>query len=300
MEFLNFDLLNKEKKAIQRLKAFEPESEPYYLCYSGGKDSDTIKILAELAGVKKDTVHNLTTVDAPETVKYIKSQSDIIIDRPKKSMWQLIVDKGIPPTRVIRYCCSELKERGGKGRVKITGVRWAESTNRKNNGGVVKIIGKEKQTEKLAEELEVDVQKNPKGGIILNDDNDTSRRFVEQCYRTTSTMVNPIIEWSDQDVWSFLKYYGCKSNPLYECGFKRIGCIGCPMASKGRYAEFIRYPKYKENYIKAFDKMLLRNKEKGIVPRGEARKWETGEDVFRWWMGENIDQLKINEEWWII
>ena len=72
------------------------------------------------------------------------------------------------------------------------------------------------------------------------------------------------------------------------------------MASKGRYAEFIRYPKYKENYIKAFDKMLLRNKEKGITPRDKMREWETGEDVFRWWMGENVDQLKINEEWWII
>ena len=52
----------KEKRAIEYLKAFEPESEPYYLCYSGGKDSDVIRILASLAGVKHDIVHNLTTV----------------------------------------------------------------------------------------------------------------------------------------------------------------------------------------------------------------------------------------------
>ena len=39
-----------EKRAIQRLKTFEPREEPYYLCYSGGKDSDVIRILAELAG----------------------------------------------------------------------------------------------------------------------------------------------------------------------------------------------------------------------------------------------------------
>ena len=34
----------KEQRAIQYLKAFEPETEPYYLCYSGGKDSDVIRI----------------------------------------------------------------------------------------------------------------------------------------------------------------------------------------------------------------------------------------------------------------
>jgi len=48
--------------------------------------------------------------------------------------------------------------------------------------------------------------------------------MVEHCYRTRKTMVNPIVDWTDEDVWEFLTHYGCKSNPLYECGFKRIGC----------------------------------------------------------------------------
>lgn len=79
--------MNNEKvqKAIDRLKAFEPADEPYYLCYSGGKDSDCIRILADLAGVKHDIVHNLTTVDAPETVRYIKSIPNIQIEKPKYS-----------------------------------------------------------------------------------------------------------------------------------------------------------------------------------------------------------------------
>lgn len=128
--------INKEKTAIQRLKTFEPETEPYYLCYSGGKDSDVIRILAHLAGVKHEIHHNLTSVDAPETIRYVKSVPDVIIDIPhdkdgnRISMWSLIVKKGLPPTRLMRYCCSELKEQGGKGRIKITGVRSAESVNR--------------------------------------------------------------------------------------------------------------------------------------------------------------------------
>lgn len=82
-----------EAEAIHYLKAFEPKDERgYYLCYSGGKDSDTIKILAQLAGVKFEAHHNLTTVDAPETVYYVRSQKDVIIDLPDRSMWQLKAD----------------------------------------------------------------------------------------------------------------------------------------------------------------------------------------------------------------
>ena len=144
------------------------------------------------------------------------------------TMWNLIVRKGTPPLRTSRYCCSELKEPGGTGKIVVTGVRWAESTRRKQSADVVKFIGKPKGTQKIAEELGADYRTTRQGGIVLNDDNDINRRMVEHCYRTRKTMVNPIVDWTDEDVWEFLNHYGCKSNPLYECGFKRIGCIGCP------------------------------------------------------------------------
>lgn len=214
--------VDKEKRAIQYLKAFEPQTEPYYLCYSGGKDSDVIRILAGLAGVKHDIVNNHTTVDAPETVRYIRSIPGVQIEYPKKTMWQLIVEKRIPPTRIVRYCCASLKERGGQGRVKITGVRWEESAKRAANADIVKIVGKPKTVEKMALEIGADAKKNDLGGIILNADNAESRQIVEQCYRTTSTMINPIVDWSRRDVWDFLHHYGCNSNPLYERGFCRV------------------------------------------------------------------------------
>ena len=90
----------KEQRAIQYLRSFQPESEPYYLCYSGGKDSDCIRILAELAGVKHECKHNLTTVDAPETVHYVwDTIGKENVEYPEFTMWQLIVKKKIPPTR---------------------------------------------------------------------------------------------------------------------------------------------------------------------------------------------------------
>lgn len=282
---MNDKLTEKVRIAIERLKAFELD-EGYFLAYSGGKDSDCIKIIADLAGVKYEAVHNLTTVDAPETVRYVKSQPDVRInpsyDRDGKpvTMWNLIVRKGTPPLRISRYCCSELKEPNGKGRIVVTGVRWAESSRRKEQSGVVKFIGKPKATEKLAEELGVDYRITKLGGLVLNDDNDENRRMVEHCYRTRKTMVNPIVDWTDEEVWEFLHHYGCRSNPLYECGFKRIGCIGCPMAGKQqRLSEFERYPAYKKAYIHAFDKMVEKRR-----TDGKDTVWENGEEVFDWWI----------------
>ena len=179
----------KEQRAIKYLQTFEPESEPYYLCYSGGKDSDCIRILSELAGVKHECKHNLTTVDAPETVYYVRETiGKENIEHPELSMWQLIVKKKMPPTRLARYCCEVLKERGGKGRVKITGVRWAESANRKENAGLVKVIGKEKTMQKLAQESELNYKTTKQGGLVMNDDNSETRRFVEMCYRISSPL----------------------------------------------------------------------------------------------------------------
>lgn len=123
----------------------------------------------------------------------------------------------------------------------------------------------------------------------MNDDNDESRRVVEHCYRTTSTMVNPIVDWTDSEVWDFLHHYGCESNPLYKDGFKRIGCVGCPLSGEKKQLEkFERYPQYKKNYIRAFDRMLKNKKAENI-------DWKTGEDVFNWWVGIDKDQMTLDE-----
>lgn len=297
--------IKKEQRAINYLKMFEPKTEPYYLCYSGGKDSDVILALAKLAGVNYEGVHNLTTVDAPETVYHVRKQPDVRIAPPEKTMWQLIEEKRMPPTRIVRYCCSELKERGGRFRKKILGVRWAESPSRKNNQGLVTIIGKNKTMRKLAEEAGVDYEINSKNGMVLNHDNAESRAFVDHCYRTTSVMVNPIVDWSDKDVWEFLYHYRVEVNPLYEvkavgcaycpCGDNRIGCIACPMQGyKGMIADLIKYPKYRNNYLRAFDRMIKRRERDRLPPLCSANgsKW-TAREVMMWWVGDNPDQLSL-------
>jgi len=257
---------DKVQIAIDRLKTFEPP-EGYYLAFSGGKDSCCIKALADMAGVKYDAHYNLTTVDPPELVQFIKHQHpDVIIDKPELSMWELIVKKKLPPTRTLRYCCDVLKEGSGNGRFIVTGVRWAESARRKNNSSGLVINYGRKIEQK----------------IKLLDDNSDARNMVEQCQMKSKHILNPIIDWDDSDVWEFINNYQIPYCSLYDEGFKRLGCIGCPMqGGKGMIRNFERWPTYKKMYIRAFQKMVDKR-----IADGLETDWKTGEDVFdRWIMG---------------
>lgn len=75
-------------------------------------------------------------------------------------------------------------------------------------------------------------------------------------------------------------------------GYERVGCIGCPLAGKKRYKEFADFPKYKQAYVHAFEKMLQVRQEKGL-----KSNWKTGEEVYLWWMqDDNIpNQMSIEE-----
>lgn len=288
-----------ETVSIERLRAASEMSlqvygEPLVITDSGGKDSSVCKELAIRAGIPFEVMHNHTTTDAPETVRFVRSEAKRLEDLGIKytinmpvykgqrtTMWRLIPQKLMPPTRLMRYCCSILKETGGSGRFIATGVRWAESTSRKNNRGIYERIAAKKENR-----------------IILNNDNDDKRMLFENCRLKAKRVVNPIIDWSDDDVWQFLEDAKKPVNPLYGEGWCRVGCIGCPMAGrKGREAEFLRWPKYKKLYIRAFDEMLAERERRGKL-EGSWRMGATGRDVFNWWMEEDVlpGQIGLLEE----
>lgn len=130
---------DKVAMAIQRMRSFEPQ-EGYHLAFSGGKDSVVLLRIAQMAGVKFHATYNVTTVDPPEVMRFVREKyPEVEWLRPEKTMHQLIVEEGVPPTRIMRYCCEKLKESSGVGKVVATGVRWAESSNRKKNQGVATI-----------------------------------------------------------------------------------------------------------------------------------------------------------------
>ena len=229
--------------AIQRLKDHEPE-EGYYLAFSGGKDSIVIYDLAIRAGVKYDAHYSQTTVDPPEIQKFIKNYPHPVIwEKPKESMFRLIVRKKMLPTRMIRFCCSALKEIGGKGRIVITGIRWAESVKR------------------------------------------SKRNVFEQSQSVKSKwFLHPVIDWTDGDIWEYIRYHSLDYCSLYDEGYTRIGCIMCPMQTeKGRVMDMERYPKYYQAYLRAIGHMLDACRESGVP----FRKGNTPEEVMHWWIHES-------------
>lgn len=122
-----------EQMAIERLKAASDMSlmvyqQPLVICISGGKDSGVITELAVRSGIPCEFQHNHTTADAPETVRFVRSEFKRLEEKGYKctvnmpvykgkrvSMWSLIPQKLMPPTRLVRYCCAVLKETGGHG-----------------------------------------------------------------------------------------------------------------------------------------------------------------------------------------
>lgn len=177
---LNLDGKDKIQTAIEALQAANrlTHGRGLHLCFSGGKDSVCIKTLADMAGVKYDAHYQVTGIDPPELVRFIReSHPDVIWDYPKYpndyrrenlrgkrvTMWNLIAHKGMPPTQMVRYCCEWLKERGGKGRLAVTGVRWAESPRRKKSHGKYTILNMSK-TEKEKVLLDPNFHLTNKGG----------------------------------------------------------------------------------------------------------------------------------------
>ena len=101
-------------------------------------------------------------------------------------------------------------------------------------------------------------------------------------------VVNPIIDWKNDDVLGYAAVEKIPMNPLYCEGFHRVGCVGCPLANvKMRMMEFSHYPKIKAAYIGAFDRMLEERRRRCKM-NGVFRMGDTGVDVFHWWMEDGV------------
>ena len=277
-----------EHTSIERLKAASDMSlrlykQPLVITYSGGKDSDVLLHLAEASGIPFEALHSLTTADAPQTVYHVRDtfrrvenkgikctvDKHVQPDGSRITMWNLIVKQGVP-TRLQRFCCRYLKETGGRDRFIATGVRWDESAARKKNRGALEVITSKKENK-----------------LILSNDNSEDRRLFESCQLKGKRVVNPIVDWKTDDVLDYIESEHICMNPLYGCGFSRVGCIGCPMAGKaGREAEFAMFPKFKAAYIRSFDRMIEERKRRG---KAENCNWgHDGVDIFHWWMEDGV------------
>ena len=236
-----FGVRDKVQTAIDRLREFEPP-EGYYVAFSGGKDSCVVKDLVIKSGVKHE-FHFNRSMEPPELIYYIREyHPDVIWHLPKKTMWQLIIYNMIPPTRKARYCCKSMKE------------------NDKSAKGRLVVTGvRWEESVKRA-----------------------GRQMVELC-RTdpTKRYIHPIIDWTESDVWGYIRENSLPYCKLYDEGRKRLGCVMCPMSnSKGMKRDADRWPKIAEMYKWSCEMALQHRMEIGNT----NTEWNNGQEMYDWWI----------------
>lgn len=287
---------DKISKAIEAFKMAENIASDFYdkpvvVKYSGGKDSDVLLDLAIKSGIKFEVSHSITTVDAPQTNRHVNRVFERLrekgINAYKKmpsykgkpiNMFSLIAKKGIPPTRVARYCCSVFKESTEKNKIVALGVRAAESKKRQNRDTFSTSVGKLANSKHFSLSHVQEVFEEAKGQDEVWD-----CAIVSTARKQKTILVNAIYDWSDAEVWEYIHANGIEYNELYNMGYKRVGCILCPLANKReKQRDMLTFPEYKERYIKAFKEMLEVRKKEG--KDDTTGMWKDAESVFKWWI----------------
>lgn len=234
--------------AIAALREHEPP-EGYYVCFSGGKDSTVILDLVKRAGVKYEAWHNIMTIEPPELMRFIyRNFPEVHHVHSARTMYQLILEYGCPPLRWLRYCCWRLKTVNGNGRLKVDGVRAAESPRRAKR-----------------QILEPDNH----GGFYLH----------------------LIRDWTDEQIWDYIRARNLPYCELYDQGKRRIGCVFCPFATPAENAENVkRYPGFVKYFVTACDRAIKIRRAKG-----KHSKYETGREMFEAWLTGKKGEKPVKE-----
>ena len=185
---------------------------PMGVSFSGGKDSSVLLYLMRQLFPEIDVIYLNTTIDYPETEKYIKElQSDwgfnLIEVRPSRDFFDFCEDLG-PPSQYMRWCCKITKfaplnrlieERYGTTVLMASGIRKNESNSR-----------------------------NTYSKIQINDKIPKQLLFF------------PIFEWNSLLVWLYIFWKKIPINEAYQVGRSRIGCWACPERRSKEFSKLKR------------------------------------------------------------
>ena len=262
------DLIRKSEKMALRL---DPEN-GFWSTFSGGKDSQCLYHLVKMAGVKSKTHMNLTSVDPPEVIRFVRTQyPDVEMIKPKTSIYEMAKKKRLIPTRRFRWCCAEFKETSGVGKVTLIGIRKEESARRAKRQEISSTI-KGKRNEDTFDQW-----------------SEHEEKMVACVGGKDKILVSPIIHWTERDVWEFLNVNGIPHCELYDQGYTRIGCICCPMSSpRQKIKEIERWPHVKRNWKKTIQ---------WLIDNGYTNyNFNDAEIGFLWWIsGKSFDKFYADE-----
>lgn len=170
---------------------------------SGGKDSAAMCLALKDAGIEHDRVFLDTGWEHPATYEYLRGPltdalGPITELQAPLQMVDLILKKGMFPSRMRRFCTQQLK------------VFPMQRHLAEQDDEVVNAVGIRR------------AESRARSGMT---EWEWSKGFDCEVWR-------PIIDWSEQDVIDIHTYHGLAPNPLYLKGARRVGCWPCIYASK--------------------------------------------------------------------
>jgi len=167
---------------------------------------------------------------------------------PKGNFFRRMETKKGFPTRRARWCCDEYKE----------------SCNPKDATMLMGIRAEESAKRR------------------------TMWSHVKKHCRSGSLVVLPILSWPSQELWEFIHAEKLPYCELYDEGFHRLGCIGCPMArERERKQEFERWPRFEKRWKLAFSRIWDR---RAGTLQLDGREWfgsarfKRWEEMWDWWL----------------
>ena len=238
---MTFDAQDLVKQAIER------HGDHIAVACSFGKDSMAVLHMALQVDPNIKVLFENTGVEFPETIAYkerMKKEWNLNLyeTKPLKTFWECANEYGLPKCRKTGgkgsnspKCCQYLKE--------IPGMRLEKEL------GVNAVITGLQACESRSRSLLAKRYDNGKAPYMEKKFNDEIVEFCSQRWYTKSTnkwSYHPIMLWSIDDVWSYIKEQNIPINPVYKKWggiYPRCGCLPCTAYKSWEERLSISHPK---------------------------------------------------------
>lgn len=203
MIFLDFKVTQAQEILRSAYEIFEGKMA---VAFSGGKDSlVALHLTLHTIGSEIPVIFSNTTVEFPETVLYVHNIAEswnlnLEIPKPPKSFFETTRERGWA-SHENRWCCRPYKEEPALKFMKESGI-------------IAEITGTTR-TESIYRRSLTPIKMPQKEPFLIR--------------------INPIYDWNQWEVWKYISWKNLPYNPLYDMGYRRIGCWCCPLNGPSHY-----------------------------------------------------------------
>lgn len=215
-ELYGLDLEKKVEKSKEVLSEASEEFDNLSVGFTGGKDSLTTlelvkDVLDDFQVIFVDTGQHFDEVYdfIDEVMEDIDAE---LVNATNKDVLKNVREKGI----VKKEDLNELNQK------ELEKIDWKEFTIADDREPCCHLL-KTVAFQETLNNLDVDGHING----IRWDEQESRRNEDYFSERDTHTRVHPILHWSEDDVWSYIKRNGIKYNPMYDRGYRSLGCEPC-------------------------------------------------------------------------